>query len=846
MTSPESFKSWLASLKSRRADACALGVVIIFFAIFFGWMLLPEGAYPVSGDSYFYSYPLRMDAWRMIRDGHLPLWTPHIFSGYPLLSMAQLAIGYPLTWGYLVLPAYVAETIYVLAPFLLAPAFTYCYARQIDRSRAASLLAALAFGWGGGMANGLAHNGMLTNAFAWLPLALVAIERARTRSFAWCLLGATAAYSMSVLNGVGQGFVYAGALMLCYAAFVSLFDARARLNWERWRPLAVAVGAVACSAGLSAFQIMETMRAVRRSVRSVLSYEIFAEGSFLPSQLFESMALPLFSKGDVSAYVAPLALAFALAGAWLALQRGDARRSDARPIFWSCVAPVALLLMLGNTTPLYRLVYYVPVINRFRVPSRHSFELTFAIAALSAYGFDLVAARLAARRLKGDADAHAQNLWKVAALASVLICATVGVIWYRAALNGPATILSWSALTEGQFAVWKIAFSGLTLAAAWLCLNVVRAPRSRAVLLACALAVTFFFEPFICFSLWWRYVRKDAARFSTPATATRFMLAHAPEENRVYTRVGLFTDETIIPTRVDTPNLSAAWGLRDVGGYEPLTLVRYTRALADAYLDVNAARPDPPPDPSIFGARSHVLDLLNTTYVAVLPDTGDPLVKTLPRAANETLTTSVANQSMTVGDQTMTVDAQTMQSATSSASDHWEPVYDHEGLLIVQNRHACPRAWLVAEAEAVDGEEALRRIRGGGIAFDPRRTALLEDAPGELPQLPGGELASGSDVRVVAYEPSRIVVETKAQTPTLLVLSEMFYPGWEATVDGRAEKIHLADFLLRAVPVPSGAHRIEMRYHATQARNGLIISGLTLLLLAGLAFGSRHRRRRAE
>jgi hypothetical protein len=845
MTSPESFKSWLASLKTRRADACALGVIIIFFAVFFGWMLLPEGVYPVSGDSYVYSYPLRMDAWRMIRAGHLPLWTPHVFSGYPLLSMAQLAIGYPLTWGYLVLPAYVAETIYVLAPFLLAPAFTYAYARQIDRSRAASLLAALAYGWGGGVANGLAHSGMLTNAVTWLPLFLVAIERARTRHFINCLIGATAAYTMCVLNGHAQGFVYTGALMLCYAAFVSLFDARARLNRERWRPLAVAVGGVACSAGLSAFQIMETMRVVRRSVRSVLDYETFAEGSFQPAQLFESMALPLFSKGDVSAYVAPLALVFALAGVWLALQRGNARRSDARPVFWSCVVIVSLLLMLGNTTPLYRLVYYVPVINRFRVPSRHSFELTFAVAALSAYGFDLVAARLAARRLKGDAGTRAQNLWKVAALASVLICASVGVIWYGAALNGPATISSWSVLTEGQFAVWKIVFSVLTLIAAWLCLNVVRAPRAHAVLLACALAVTFFFEPFICFSLWWRYVRKDAARFSTPAAATRFMLAHAPEENRVYTRVSLFTDETIIPTRVDAPDLSAAWGLRDVAGYEPLTLVRYTRALADAYPDVNAARPDPPPDPSIFGARSHVLDLLNTAYVAVLPDApGDPLVKTLPRVADETQTTP-AGQSMTVGDQT-TVDAHTTQPATSDVSNHWEPVYDREGLLIERNRHACPRAWLVAEAEAVDGEAALRRIRGGGNAFDPRRTALLEDAPGELPQLPGGELAPGSDARVVAYEPSRLIVETNAPTPTVLVVSEMFYPGWEASVDGRAERIHLADFLLRAVPVPAGTHRIEMRYHATQARNGLIISAATLVLLASLAFGSRHRRRRVN
>ena len=124
---------------ARRADAVALSILVAFFAVFFGLLLLPDGNYPVSGDSYFYSYPLRVDAWRMIRAGHLPLWTPHLMSGYQLLSMAQMAVGYPLTWGYLFLPGHVAESVYVLAPFLLAPAFTYAYARQIGRGRAASV-----------------------------------------------------------------------------------------------------------------------------------------------------------------------------------------------------------------------------------------------------------------------------------------------------------------------------------------------------------------------------------------------------------------------------------------------------------------------------------------------------------------------------------------------------------------------------------------------------------------------------------------------------------------------------------------------------------------------------------
>jgi hypothetical protein len=844
-------------MRGRRADACALALILIFFLVFFAWLLLPKGVYPVTGDAYFYSYPLRTAAWRMISAGQLPLWTPHVMSGYPLLSMAQVAIGYPLTWGYLFLPGYVAESIYVLAPSLLAPVFTYSYARQIRRSRAASLVAGLAFGWGGGVANALAHSGMLTNAIVWLPLFLVAIERARRRPFVSCLVVATLAYTMSVLNGFGQGFVYVGALALAYAAFISLFDTRrdddghaqrdedsgsrrgvddggtqriedggARRGWERWRPLAVALGAMAFSAGLCAFQIMETMRAVRRSVRSAISYETFAEGSVTPRQVFASLALPLYSESDTSAYIAPLALALALAGAWLAVRR-ESRRREPRVVFWVCVALTSFILMLGSTTPLYRLVYYLPVINRFRVPSRHSFEWTFALAVLAAYGFDFVRAKFDARARDADAlakgvgasakeaGARAETYRRVFAFASVALCALVGLCWHAAALEGAATTTSWTSLSERQFVLWKVGFVALTFVAAWLCFGV-RAPRWRTRLLVCVLALTFFFEPLICLGLWWRYVRKPAARFSTPSVATSFMRAHAPEENRIYTRVNLFADEPIIPPRVDTPDLAAASGLRDVGGYEPLTLARYSRALTDVYTDSNDARPAPAPDPSIFGERSHVLDLLNATYVAVLTSVDDPIAKTLVRPDT--------------------------QPPAPIATARWEPVYNADGLLIMRNRYAMPRAWLVAKVESVDGEQALRRIRGGGADFDPRRTALLEDAPDELPQLPGGELAQGSTARVVAYEPSRIVVETDAPTPTLLMLSENFYPGWEATVDGRKERIHLADFLLRGVAVPAGRHRIEMRYLAPQARNGALLSAFTLLVLAGLVFVARRRR----
>src|ERR1041384_5080433 len=211
---------WRESWLSRRADVGALAVVLLFFAVCFGPVIW-DGPVLIGGDVFFDHNPLRTVAFRMLRRGTLPLWTPLIWSGYPMLSMASLGLGYPLTWPHLLLPDYWADEIYVLAPFLLAPAVTYAYARELHRSRPAALLAALSFGYGGLTTNTYGMNGVPMNALLWLPLLLVVIERARRRRFIPCLISATLIYACSVLTGHGQGFLQVGMLALAYALFLA-------------------------------------------------------------------------------------------------------------------------------------------------------------------------------------------------------------------------------------------------------------------------------------------------------------------------------------------------------------------------------------------------------------------------------------------------------------------------------------------------------------------------------------------------------------------------------------------------------------------------------------------------
>jgi uncharacterized membrane protein YfhO len=117
----------------------------------------------------------------------------------------------------------------------------------------------------------------------------------------------------------------------------------------------------------------------------------------------------------------------------------------------------------------------------------------------------------------------------------------------------------------------------------------------------------------------------------------------------------------------------------------------------------------------------------------------------------------------------------------------------------------------------------------------------MEVKPEELPTLAGGELPKEATARIVEYQPSRLVIETNAQRAAVLIVSEIIYPGWEATIDGATARIDATDYLLRGVFVPAGAHRVEMRYRAPAARNGAFISVFSLLVLGGLMLSSARR-----
>ena len=107
--------------------------------------------------------------------------------------------------------------------------------------------------------------------------------------------------------------------------------------------------------------------------------------------------------------------------------------------------------------------------------------------------------------------------------------------------------------------------------------------------------------------------------------------------------------------------------------------------------------------------------------------------------------------------------------------------------------------------------------------------ALFEEEPDCAVQEPS---AAEGLPEIVQHEPARIDIKVQAAAPALLVLSDLFYPGWEAAVDGRPAEILRANYVMRAVAIPQGAHEIRFLYRPASFRAGLAASAAGCLAVA--------------
>jgi hypothetical protein len=170
-------------------------------------------------------------------------------------------------------------------------------------------------------------------------------------------------------------------------------------------------------------------------------------------------------------------------------------------------------------------------------------------------------------------------------------------------------------------------------------------------------------------------------------------------------------------------------------------------------------------------------------------------------------------------------------------------VYHDQNATIYQNLRVFPRAFLVNHVVVVkDEEEAV--LKSKNLGWSTRETLVLEgDLSDQLLQINSSDSMSRLDsAKIEQYSPNEVAVRVNASARSFLVLTDNFYPGWRAYVDGNLETIYRAYGVVRAVPVTAGSHEVVFRYEPDSLRLGTVISAASALIIVALcATGARIR-----
>jgi hypothetical protein len=191
--------------------------------------------------------------------------------------------------------------------------------------------------------------------------------------------------------------------------------------------------------------------------------------------------------------------------------------------------------------------------------------------------------------------------------------------------------------------------------------------------------------------------------------------------------------------------------------------------------------------------------------------------------------------------------------AWQPSPERWRKLADFGEVEVYENLTALPRAWFAPRAILLPSAEVLRTIKTGrlndGAIFNPAEAVLLESELFANRQLKtpfagsSAAEASKTEVKVIAYRPNRIELRTNNPAPGFLVLSEIYYRGWEAWVDGRRTSVDRVNFALRGLELTPGQHTVEFKFLAHSFRTGAAWSaaGLVLLGIGGLIFYRKRK-----
>jgi hypothetical protein len=653
---------------------------------------------------------------------------------------------------------------------------------------AGAVLAAMIFILGGSASARLQHTGMIIS-YGFFPLALVILEEALDRRS--YRLGALFAV-VAAITTVGRDQVaFLCAVTLLGVVVDRVLRAEDRVGYLRQRlGLLAAMGVI--GGGLLAVPSLLTMQFLATSTRPSFGFGVAAMGSLPP----ESLATALFGNvfGSLRAsndYWGPgwptlpegtwtdRAINYLFAGtipALLLLWHGIAGgRLFAREFrFFFAVLALALFYALGRYTPIFSLVFdHVPGIALYRRPADATFLVNIGFAMASGYLLHRYLRDGAPRLVSLPAPLRAA----LPALAIILVggaCAAALVFAIPAGMISPAaTEMGFGLAVAAGAAALLVRFSGT--------------PVLRVAVASLAVAFT-------GGELVWR--NAGSALNAEPTQRYAVFQQLPPEQVQGLQALKQELAERNAKgerPRVEILGLGGAWqnasmvlGLEDTIGYNPLRLADYERAIGPGE---NAADPNLRQFPSLFrGYRCKLASLLGLEYL-VLDRPAEKLPRHFPRLTDAKL------------------------------------LYGSGTMWVYRLNASAPRAYLATRLVPVDSEAVLGQDELP--EFDRSRTALLDqssvpllkavDATADTTSEP--EAPANGSVAIRVYRRNAVTLDVDTDRPSVVVLHDIYYPGWEAYVDGKIQPILRTNLLFRGVEVSAGQHTVEFRFRPLSVDN---------------------------
>ena len=333
-----------------------------------------------------------------IHAGHLPLWIPLIFGGYPLFADGELGMLYPPN---VLLALFLnADTFLQVSRALhlfMGGAFMLALLRVLGVGQVAALIGSIVFAFGSFFVAQIQHENVVRSA-VWLPLVLLCVELALRatgwRRQQWLVAGGLALAMAALAVHIQPVFMTLVCLGL-YVAYRVVVGPVAGRWWERllllvWAPALVA----GIGLGIAAAQWLPLFELGRMSYRGPgLGYDLAITWP-LRWQNLATVVLPylfrlpdgrwvtLWQQWESYLYVGILPLGLALVGTLLPRRR-------VAP-FFALLAVVGLMVGLAEQSPvnIHRLLWSLPGFSSLRAPGRYAYLIVFALAGLAAFGVD--------------------------------------------------------------------------------------------------------------------------------------------------------------------------------------------------------------------------------------------------------------------------------------------------------------------------------------------------------------------------------------------------------------------------------------------------------------------------